>query len=548
MFTASHTLRRRPLRVVSAAALAAGALVVAGCGGSSSSSDAKHGAEYVPAASPMYVEFSTDLQGAQWQQMKQLAELFPSYGELEQQTTAALAQGHVSVEKEILPLLGARAGVAFTDLDSLVKAGESSSSAAQATEQKALAVIDLAPDARSDVEKLLERTGMKRGDDLSGASVFSYENGDQTVIVAVTDTSALVSSSREELAQALDAAKKGGEAALAGNGRFDEATSKLPQDNLGLFYVDTGSLVKAAVAQTPELAQLGSLQKATEGASATALVAEKDGLRLKAVGVGAQSPSQSVTPTLIKDVPANALVYVEFAGISDLVREEVATFRDAADQETVAQLDEAVGALPAMLNITLDDLAALGDGNQAVAVLPPAGPRSAEPGVVFLATVSDGPAAAKTLDTLREATPGLLQMTGQPAGATPPVTWKKVPLPGGGTAWQATISAEQKILYTVKDNLVMVATSPAALAAVMAPGKVLADNPDFVRATAGLPNDIVGLGWIDLRGLSAASNAIVSGTPPSPEAIANLKPLNGIAFWGTGGSNPTGEAFLGIGK
>ena len=103
----SGALRRRRSVVLLTAALAGSAIAVAGCGGDSESgSSAGDVASFVPSSSPLYLEVTTDFEGAQWQQVEGLAKQFPGYPKLERTLQRELTAGDVNFDRDIRPLLG----------------------------------------------------------------------------------------------------------------------------------------------------------------------------------------------------------------------------------------------------------------------------------------------------------------------------------------------------------------------------------------------------------------------------------------------------------
>ncbi|MEZ0284705.1 MAG: hypothetical protein ACAH79_05660, partial [Thermoleophilia bacterium] len=101
----TDALRRRRSVVILTAALAGSAIAVAGCGGDSESgSSAGDVASYVPSSSPLYLEVTTDFDGAQWQQVQELAEQFPGYPDLERTLQRELRAGDVDFDADVKPL------------------------------------------------------------------------------------------------------------------------------------------------------------------------------------------------------------------------------------------------------------------------------------------------------------------------------------------------------------------------------------------------------------------------------------------------------------
>ena len=104
-----------PLAAVAVAGAAGGALVLSGCGDSASAgSVAASVAGYIPAASPMYVQVSTDTSGPQWTQLDRLGNYFPGYGKAVADMQKQLLADGISWSDDLRPLLGQAAALAVT--------------------------------------------------------------------------------------------------------------------------------------------------------------------------------------------------------------------------------------------------------------------------------------------------------------------------------------------------------------------------------------------------------------------------------------------------
>ena len=105
------------MAAIAAVGAAGGGVVLSGCGSTASAgSIAASVAGYIPASSPVYVQVSTDTTGAQWAQLIDLAQMFPSYGTMEKELKADLAREGISWEKDLRPLLGEAAALATTKM------------------------------------------------------------------------------------------------------------------------------------------------------------------------------------------------------------------------------------------------------------------------------------------------------------------------------------------------------------------------------------------------------------------------------------------------
>lgn len=559
--TSSHTaIRRRLALVASAAVLAAGALVVAGCGGDgddAASVAADTTASYIPAGTPLYFEVTTDADGPQWNQVRELAQRFPAYPALEAELRESLSGQDVDFERDVLPLLGARAAVGVTSLEAVSEvaavatttnpdAAAAGQAAGDAVGESALAVVDIADGARGDVEALLTRAGGRPDGEIDGASVF-VPQGDDPNFVGVTDEVVLIADRREDLAAALQANSSGGDATLAGTDAFTDTLGKLPQEVFGLMYVDVGAVAQAGGESFPEELRFGSLGELQEGHVGAAVIAEPDGVRIKGVatGVNIYDNVTSFTPSLIANAPADALAYAEIANISGLIRGELEAFRAGADPEAIEQIDSFAQALPQLLGITVDQLAALGEGNQALVAVPGATPAQM-PGIAILSRVEDGAEASSTLESIRRATPTLLGMLGGSDPGQAPNLWAPVPLPGGVQGWQLPVGEGFSIVYAVDGDLVVIGSSRQAVTAVLDPASNLGASPAYTAATSGMPDTVTSVAWLDIRGIVQAAAAAGALDDAPPETRANLRPLRNVAYWDAGGDEPAFEAFITI--
>ena len=110
----TDALRRRRSVVILTAALAGSAIAVAGCGGDSESgSSAGDVASYVPSASPLYLEVTTDFDGPQWTAGPGAGRAVPRPTRTSADASSEeLRAGDVDFDADVKPLLGERAAIA----------------------------------------------------------------------------------------------------------------------------------------------------------------------------------------------------------------------------------------------------------------------------------------------------------------------------------------------------------------------------------------------------------------------------------------------------
>ncbi|MGD9696895.1 MAG: DUF3352 domain-containing protein [Thermoleophilia bacterium] len=534
-------MRRRTVLVAATVAVAGSAIAVAGCGGDSQTGAAPgEVASYVPAASPMYLELTTDVDGPQWTQVEKLARLFPAYPEFERMLDEELSGEGVDFERDVKPLLGDRAAVAalslpdVSDTAGALTSGETPTLPGGAGDEQFVGVVEVADGKEDAVKALLTREGATRAGERGGAEY--YTTPDDDTVVAVAPGAVVVADDTTSLFQALDAHEKGGDATLAGTDKFTDALGKLPADVFGQAYMDIGSIARASGAsQQLEQAGIAGIEDTVFAAS---IAAEPDGVRVKGVVLDApEQPQTEFTPTLTAQAPADSIAYLGFSNLTGVVEQVLNQVRGTADEETRQQIDAFAGQLPALLGVGVDDLAALGSGEHAVVV----SPGTPDPGVALALKVADGARAGATLDKLRAGIPGLLNSFSP--GTTLPA-WQQVDLAHGVKGWRLPLSPEAGVVYGVDGDLAVVGSTVSAITSLQAPTAPLASSEAFQQGTAGMPDKVTGLAWINLQEGVDVLNKYGAFDDAPAEVLANLAPAKSLAAWTTGGSEPTFEVFL----
>lgn len=544
----TEALRRRRSVAVVTAALAGSAVAIAGCGGDSGTgSSAGDVAAYVPSSSPLYLEVTTDFEGAQWTQVQALAKQFPGYPDLERMLQRELRTGDVDFETEVKPLLGERAAVAALALPDAADVQDTVTSTAPdagaaidaADDAEFVAVIEIADGKAQEVKDLLVREGAVSGGERAGAEY--YTQADDDTVVAVDDQALVLSDDREQLFAALDAHEAGGDRTLAGVDKFNDALAKLPEDVFGQAYLDLGMLVQsAAEAAGPQAEQLG-LADYRDAVMAASIAAEPEGARMKGVVLGAPATIQQdeFTPGLTDQVPADALAYVGFSDLAGSLTQVLQQVQGSLGDEERRQVEGVVGQLPQLLGVSIEDLSALAEQEHALVVTP-----GATPGAALALEVEDGARAKATLDKLRTGIPALVR-TFSPDTQIP--DWARVPLAGGVEGWRLPLSPEAGVVYGVDGDLAIIGTSVRAVTAVQRPVAPLASSAAFQEGTAGMPEQVTSVMWVNLQDGVGALRNMGAFEDVDATTLANLRPLRSLAAWTTAGDTPTFEVFLRIG-
>ncbi len=533
------------LTALAVTAVVVSAIAVAGCGGDSSSTGSAPGdvAGFVPSTSPAYFEVTTDLDGPQWSQVAKLAGLFPGYPELQKMIDDSLQGEDVDFETDVKPLLGERAAIAALNVPNVSGLTTTDPAGAAGAAEDALSdtgvgVVDIADGKEGAVTALIAKKSAPAGDH-DGVTFYKATEGG--TLTAVTDGALVITDSEPALFAALDAHEAGGDETLAGTDKFTDALGKLPDDVFAQGYLDVGGFLRQAIAQSPQLGQLGQLEGYQDAVVAASVAAEPDGVRIKGVVDGADDLPMGgeFSPTLTSNAPADALAYVGFSDIAGQLTQVLQTVQGSLGEEERQQLEALSGQLPALLGVSLDDLAALASGEHALVVTD----GQPNPGAALALKVEDGARAKTTLDTVREKLPGLLK-TFSPDTTLPP--WSQVPLANGVQGWRLPLSPQAGAVYGVDGDLAVIGTSVPAVTAVQSPTSPLAGSADFQAATDGMPDTVTSVVWLNLQQGIAALQRFGAFDDASPETLPNLRPLKSIAAWTTNGDTPTFEVLLTI--
>jgi hypothetical protein len=293
------------VRAVLASALAALALVAAGCGSSRAGVAGSpplgvDAAKLVPADALAFVSVDTDQSSQQWQALDTLTNGLPLRTELLTKLRAALSKQGLDYANDVKPALGHEVDVAVLKI----------------TNGKPDAIALLHPDDESKLNALVSKLST------SSEHYTVQQIGGWSVVADSADSFS-----------AVNAAKSG--RSLADTKGYAAARSALGGDVLARAYAN-GS----ALAQLPELKRLGA-SGAPDWVGATAGV---DGNALQVhVATAPTAAAETAPPSLLGDVPSGAILAVSFRGSSSLTG-----------------LRGVAGTLPKVLGLTPKALAAAG--------------------------------------------------------------------------------------------------------------------------------------------------------------------------------------------
>jgi hypothetical protein len=465
------------VRLIAVLLVAALVAVAAGCGGSAGAGGA---ADVVPADVAVVVSVDTNLDGAQWQTVEDLAARFPGgEGAVEKLFSSIGADDQLDLERDVKPALGPELVLVVPKLST-------------SGEQSVVALTQPADPAA--FERLVAKS-------------------DEPVATAEVDGWQAVASDQATLDAFLDA-RDGPR--LADSDAYAKATSGLETGALVHLYVNGEALAAAeGAAPGPFGALLPGGQAPAIGAT---LRAEDDGARVEgrivsADGSAGALASEPYEATLPGRVPADVLAFVSFHDLASAL----SRYADAASQ---AQPGAAGGMQGLLGGVLLDELGPLFSGESAVYVQT----GKEMPQATLATEVDDEGQAVDTVDGLVEGLGGLMGL-GQPRRHEV----------AGVEARTVRVSPDLSLTYAAFDGLLVVSTSPQGIETLRGDHESLADSGRFQQALAeaGVPDATTGFGYVDLR--SALRLLMVGPVSPteSEEAQQRLAPLGSVVFWGT---------------
>ena len=529
---------RTVLAFLAALTLGVAVLFAAGCGGDSASADSTGApaevAKLVPATSPFYIELNTNLDDVQWAQALAVAKRFPAYAEAEAEFNRELEEAKLDFDADIRPLLGGRAAIAAVDV--AVSPTRDGSGVGEA-DGGFIAVMQLEEGNEAKVLELITRDGdLEKAGQHEGVDY--YRDTDDDTVGAIADGFLVIADKEEHLFQALDLIGGSGDR-LSDVDKFKDALDGLPEGGIARMYFDVGGLAGNSLSSIPQ-AQLGINPEGVQDAAMGAvLLAEDEGMRLKGKTVGAEGLGSvtEFTPSLPDQLPGNAVAYFGFADLAGQLGQVVTQLQTSGGDDIGEQLSQAAGQLDALLGVSVDDLSALASGEHAV-VVTGEGDRV---GVGAVLDVEDGARATATLDKLRAALPSLAGFAG--GGASVPQQFNAAPLANGVSGWQLPLQDGISLVYGVDGDKVLLGSSPQATRALQGGGDALAASPRYLADVAGMPEQVTGVFWMDLKGALALPAFQNQLDAEGRRDLAQLEPLSSIVTWSTGGSEPEFEMF-----
>jgi hypothetical protein len=512
----------RPLAV---AATCAVALVVAACGGATSSSapgaagtDGK-GADAFPASTVAFVDANADVNSSAWQNVITVAKRFPSFPKLQAQVQKAVTStdGGGSFAQDVQPWLGDEAAVGLLSITLSGGKPQPQYAVYLASKDDAKATATIAKDAT-------------KGADYKGYTTFTSKT-DQHQQAAVGKGAVLIADSETSLHAVIDAREGSAADQLSGVDRYGEALKTLPDDNVLVGYVDGPKLAQLADTAVALAGQQAG-QAQLPAAQVNQALNQLDAIRAIAFSAGADAggfrlhASTLLDPGRAKDLkmpaaaplqlldraPADAVVFAGVPGLGEL-GQAVASLKSSP------QIGQAVSMAEAATGLSLEqDVLPLFSG-EAGAYLAGGAPPS---GAVLLLP-KDANAAAASLN----------KITGAVAKVGGDSAPKFTPLPGGN-GQIATLQGGHQLSWVHDGDLIAIGVDTGG----KPPAGGLGSSDAFksVAGAAKLPTDVTGLLYADIPGLVDLAQRTTGKAVPA-EALANVRALGGLLAWSSGDQN-----------
>ena len=504
-------------------------------------------AEAIPADSLFFTSVNIDSGSDAWKQLSAVGARFPGWAQIVAEFNSGLnetSEDGTSWAADIQPWLGGEAGVAVTSLD----LSEPSS-----PKPVVVGYVESKDDAKA--AALVQKTeGIKPLPDYNGYKRWAL---DTDGFAAIGKNAVLIGTSEAVLQQAIDT-REGAGARLADAQSFKDTLKELPEDNLGVVYVDGPKLAQlvtlaAQAAPLPTTGEDGSSQagqqqltKALDQLRVLKSVgmsfgADEGGFRFRTATIVDEERAKTLgivtedfEPTLIDRVPATTLAYFGFQNLGPMLK----TALDGVSGDS-PQIAQAITAIEAMTGAKFDtEVVPLLSGEHALYVAP--GNPGPIPAVGLLLKPEDAAAGAATLKKLTGALVKELAAGGEDSGV------QVEDIPNGQRFSGAQLSGLSVVWRQAGD---VIAISNDATAGDE-PAASLADSDKWkdLKKSAGVGDDVSALAYVDIPGILDAVRAAGGGAQldSDPNVTANLKPLGGLAMWGDSkdGGITTADVYL----
>lgn len=338
---------------------------------------------------------------------------------------------------------------------------------------------------------------------------------------------------------AIDTAK-GRAPSLAASSAYLRAAATEPADRVLDFYAPAAGVTRALIPSTGLLGALGELlyQPALSSASVT-LSPTAGGLAVRvhsALDSGLMgAPAKQFNPSLASVLPAGSMMMLDAANLRAAASKLLAAAAKLGIAEHAAELLQRLGGALTAQGVSLNQLFSIFGGETAFAVVPGSG--GGAPAPVLVGRTRNPAGARAQLGNL--VTP-LTQAFTPPSSGTglePEVADTNV---AGATVSQLSLAPGLQADWTVWHGLVVLSTSPAAIAKVIVHRASLASEASYRATSASLPTRVTSLVFFDLGPLLRLGEQTgLIGSTTLAELQPDLQQIRAIGLESTGGGSDT---------
>jgi len=439
------------------AALLAVAALVAGCGSETvepTDAPASAGpAALVPADAAAYVGVVTDADSAEWQAVEELLGRFPDGKQLLSKVAVAISREGVDWDEDVAPALGPLTAIV------LPRGGTQ-------------AVVLTKPSLRAKLDALLHRA-------------------DRPYATAQLDDGWVAISARRATLDAYEHALDGPR--LSGDDEFNDAVDGLPDGGLATLFARPGGLDVHGFAGA-------STTDAFDWVSAS-IAARDDGVAIDGE-MRLDDEPDAFEPTLLRGVPAGAVLAVSFDGAAD-------AFDKLAESPGMPL---PLPPIEEVLGVKLEEILGLLEGQGVVYVRP----GLPIPEVTLAVETNDESKAVETVDRIARKLAGDVQVS-----------------ESGGVEVHSIRHDRVQISWAADDGLLLVSSGRHALEDFRSDDPKLVDEPAFGRAAAkvDLGDQTSGFVYVDMHRASELIDGIadLADADVPPELARNLEPIESLA-------------------
>jgi Protein of unknown function (DUF3352) len=474
-------------------------LAALGCGNDEGASSAT---SLAPAGSLAYGEVDLEPSGDQQQAIEALAAKFPGEGSAGERLRSLIEQGlrdsdaPISFEKDVEPWLGDTAAFFVRGAQ-----GQAGAALIATTDEDA---------SRDALEKAFE--GKAREKSYEGVDYLAAGDGAGGVVDGF-----LVVGNEAGFKQAVDTSDGG--SALDGDERYEEATSDIAEDRLGLFYMNLPALLET-VQRQPGAEAFRSFGDLFEEPVVATFDADRDGVTFEADAPGSLAstmPFFGEGSDLVNELPADS--WLAFAQ-PDLGK--VLDYYVEAFGQSVGGRDAVAGQFQALTGLDLDRdlLGWMGDFGVFVR-----GTSMADlNGAVVIETTDPGASAR------------LIGRLGQLSRRSPDTTVKPFRVPGAGEGITLLgVDVPVPVHMFQRDDRVVVAYGDGAAEDALSPRNRLGDSPEFTDAAQSIDGYAVSF-YVAMAPVLELADSAAAGDADWTNARPYLEPLKALVG-GTAGDN-----------